>query len=264
MASSHFMPKGDSVVNKEIFKEQIQRIARFRLFYLLFEGGSRIFLPYFSIMLKQRGFTPAMFGTMHMLTSLSNFISRPILTYIADRFHLRKHVLVIGLLAWTICYLCITALPPDVQDICLNASSSSPRHADPLTDIDYSDVDINLNYHSDQTSKLRLNFNPARLSRKRLSSLDWLYDPSELATLFKVYAVILVVSGVFSCTTRTIFNGEVIASLGKEKNTYGWYKAFGGLGCTIGYVLIHVKGETPPLTRIEDILCAVSKLSTLF
>ena len=199
--------------------------VKFRLFYLLFDGGCQTFTPYFTMMLRQRGFTPELIGILRTAINFSRFLGRPFTTFLADRFQLRKTFLILSLVGWIIGYGGIVYVSPQIQESCsdvVNTSEVSYTLNSTAADVNFTDVrTYNMGTNeSSQTANLEV--------------LNWLYNSSNIVTIFGIYMAFAIVSGIFQSVTLSLVGAEALNSLRKNKYKFGWQKAFGGIGSVVG------------------------------
>ena len=227
----------NGTANNEGIYGKVKIALRYRLFFLLYEGGHRSFTPYFPIMIKQRGFSPESYGIIRTLMKISGVVSRPITTYIGDRYRIHKLILIASLMTSIASYVGIAALSPSIRDeTCSNLSNLSSNQSNIHNGFDEKYVNVSTSASKSTCPAYVNHINASGKSFNSDSScldhLNWMYDASQLFRLFVIYCIIAMVADMFP--TRPLLNAAVIDSLGKNKENYGWHRAFGAIGCIIG------------------------------
>ncbi|XP_078662199.1 major facilitator superfamily domain-containing protein 6-like [Branchiostoma floridae x Branchiostoma belcheri] len=89
-----------------------------KLFYSFFYGAVAAFIPYLSIFYKQMGMTPLQIGMINGFRPFVSIFAGPLWGIVADRFQIRKVILIVSLMAWIVMGLVIGLLPPATSAPC--------------------------------------------------------------------------------------------------------------------------------------------------
>ncbi|CAH1242249.1 MFSD6 [Branchiostoma lanceolatum] len=89
-----------------------------KLFYSFFYGAVAAFIPYLSIFYKQMGMTPLQIGMISGFRPFVSIFAGPLWGIVADRFQIRKVILIVSLMAWIVMGLVIGLLPPATPAPC--------------------------------------------------------------------------------------------------------------------------------------------------
>ncbi|ELU14552.1 hypothetical protein CAPTEDRAFT_210975, partial [Capitella teleta] len=112
--SSPAKAKKPKLFSKEGFKESMRiepALLPIKLFYLTFIGGIGCVLPYVAVFLKQLGLSPQQIGLISGVRPIVGFISGPVWGMLADRFNIRRILLLISISAWLAFYVGFYFIP---------------------------------------------------------------------------------------------------------------------------------------------------------
>ena len=95
----------------EFFKID-KHLVKYKSFFFFFLGAIGAVFPYFSVYYKQLGFSPNQIGIVSGVRPIVGFCSAPLWGSLADRFRIRRIMLVIGALGWLAFITSIGFVPP--------------------------------------------------------------------------------------------------------------------------------------------------------
>ena len=101
-------------------KEELRidsQLVPFKVFYFIFFAGFGASFPYLPLYFKQLGLSASLVGLLAGIRPLIQFIGSPFWSFLADRFHARKCVLLFSIFAWLVMTLALL-LPVPQRTYC--------------------------------------------------------------------------------------------------------------------------------------------------
>lgn len=188
----------------------------FKLFYFAFFGAIGAVFPFMSLYLKQLGFSPREIGLFAGVRPILGFCSGPLWGSCADRWRMRKYLLVISTVGWVAFIMGIGFVTPPrkVEDKCqsvgLNRSENMPVARNRVLTIEEA--------LPDSYSKL-------------LKNRDWMFDEEDLHRAFIIVFVLIVFGELVQSPTSSLADSGCLEHLGRENmDKYGCQRSWGSLG----------------------------------
>lgn len=190
----------------------------FKLFYFSFFGALGAVFPFMSLYLKQLGFSPREIGILAGVRPLLGFCSGPLWGTCADRWRMRRCLLVLSTIGWMAFIMGIGFVtPPRItedrcQDIGLNISI---------------DGNISVSRNRVLTIDEALPSSYTRL----LESRGWMFDSEDLQKVFNIVFVLVILGELVQSPTSSLADSGCLEHLGnKNLNKYGVQRSWGSLG----------------------------------
>lgn len=213
----------------------------FKLFYFAFFGAIGAVFPFMSLYLKQLGFSPREIGLFAGVRPILGFCSGPLWGSCADRWRMRKYLLVISTVGWVAFIMGVGFVTPPrkVEDKCqsvgLNQSENMPVARNRVLTIEEA--------LPDSYSKL-------------LENRDWMFDEEDLHRAFIIVFVLIVFGELVQSPTSSLADSGCLEHLGRENmDKYGCQRSWGSLG--FGALSI-LAGGVVALERYTVVICGVS------
>ncbi|XP_022310017.2 major facilitator superfamily domain-containing protein 6-like [Crassostrea virginica] len=186
----------------------------FKLFYFSFFGALGAVFPFMSLYLKQLGFSPREIGLLAGVRPLLGFCSGPLWGSCADRWRMRKYLLVISTVGWVAFMIGIGFVTP-------------PRQ------IDDNCPDVGLNFSKIILIRGNLTIEEAlpKTYTKLLENRGWMFNPEDLSRVFLIVFVLVVFGELVQSPTSSLADSGCLEHLGMENmNKYGCQRSWGSLG----------------------------------
>lgn len=186
----------------------------FKLFYFSFFGALGAVFPFMSLYLKQLGFSPREIGLLAGVRPLLGFCSGPLWGSCADRWRMRKQLLVISTVGWVAFMIGIGFVTP-------------PRK------IDDNCPDVGLNFSKIILIRGNLTIEEAlpKTYTKLLENRGWMFNPEDLSRVFLIVFVLVVFGELVQSPTSSLADSGCLEHLGMENmNKYGCQRSWGSLG----------------------------------
>lgn len=224
-----------------------------KLFYFSFLGALGVIYPYLSVFLKQIGLSAVQIGIIAGVRPVLGFVSAPVWGSVADRFNLRRTMLIVSMLAWLAFFvgfyflrapgLLRTPFPPQPTLHRYHArfrrtASSQQQQQQPF----YDAVGMTTVANDNRTTELlrwndsACNYSDISAEDKELlkENLSWIYDPSEVYWKFIICIVIICGGELFQAPTTALTDAATLQVLGRENIAqYGAQRAWGPIGWAI-------------------------------
>ncbi|XP_062588528.1 major facilitator superfamily domain-containing protein 6-like [Saccostrea cucullata] len=215
----------------------------FKLFYFSFYGALGAVFPFMSLYLKQLGLSPREIGILAGVRPILGFCSGPLWGSFADRWRMRRCLLVVSTLGWVAFIMGIGFVTPPrkseekCRDVGLNISEP-----------DNASVPFDLNV----TMNEGLRINRAEL----LESRGWMFNTDDLQRVFYIVFVLVIFGELVQSPTSSLADSGCLEHLGSENmNKYGFQRSWGSLG--FGALSISAGGVVA-LNRYKFEICGFS------
>lgn len=224
-----------------------------KLFYFSFVGALGVIYPYLSVFLKQIGLSAVQIGIIAGVRPVLGFVSAPVWGSLADRFNLRRSMLIVSMLAWLGFFVGFYFLrAPDLlrtpfpQQPTLHRSHirfrrtapSQQQQQQPFYDaVTMTTVaDDNGSVELFRWNASRCNYSDISAEDKELlkENLSWIYDSSGVYWNFIICIVIICGGELFQAPTTALTDAATLQVLGRENIAqYGAQRAWGPIGWAI-------------------------------
>ena len=208
-------------------------LITYKAFYFLFFAGFGSTFPYLTIYFKQMGLTASYVGTLSGIRPLVQFVSGPFWAYLADKYHSRKLVLSMSVIAWLIFTLAL-AFPQPKKTKC-NTLNSTIHH------IQKRNIHQTMSYSGLPLAPIPAAVSEGLLATKK-SAINFadkpmvktnkiiVHDENEVRHLFYIFLILIVVGEVFEAPSFIMIDTALIQKLGDKCHDYGKTRCFGSLG----------------------------------
>ena len=197
----------------EFFKIE-KPLLKFKSFNFFFGGAIGSVFPYFSVYYKQLGFSPNQIGIISGVRPIVGFCSGPIWGSLADRFRIRRIMLVISALGWLAFITSIGFVPAAEKD----------------PDCAYVSVlkgNITKEAYEGPTPELRPGASPDESLQEHRG---WMYDQTDLYRVFVTIMILVILGEVVQSPTGALADSGCIEELGDTNiHKYGYQRAWGSL-----------------------------------
>lgn len=203
-------------------------LLKYKSFFFFFGGAIGCVFPYFSVYFKQLGLSPTQIGVIAGLRPMIGFCSGSVWGSIADRFRLRRIVLVCSAAGWLAFITSIGFVPPPKrsEDQCYYVN-------------DY--IGGNLSYPDPGSAFLEEHFYDLHKPRSDITpdenlqeSRGWLYDYSDLYRVYITIMVLVILGELVQAPCGALADSACIEHLGDRNfNQYGHQRASGSLGLCV-------------------------------
>lgn len=203
-----------------------------KIFYFTFIGGLGSILPFLSIYFKQMGLSPEQIGIISGLRPLVGFLSGPLWGALADRYKIRRIMLLLSILAWVAVYVALAFVPsPDRLDSC-------PANMHPHRKVYHlrsnNDAD-----HVIQNGNTTTNVTDEEYEILK-ESIGWMYEEKTLNKVFFIVLVLILLGEFFQSPTTSLSDAGTIQELGIENlDYYGGQRAWGPIGWAVRCVMLN-------------------------
>ena len=201
----------------EFFKIE-KRLIKYKAFFFFFLGAIGSVFPYFSIYYKQIGFSPNQIGIISGVRPLVGFCSSPLCGSMADRFRIRRIMLLISALGWLGFITAIGFIPP-------------PKMAPDCGYVYVLKGNMTIESYTGPTPELR----PGATATESLQeSRGWMFDEADLRRAFITIMILVILGEVVNAPTGALADSGCVEELGsKDMHKYGHQRAFGSLSLGI-------------------------------
>lgn len=232
-----------------------------KIFYFAFIGALGVVLPYCAVFLKQIGLGAYQIGLISGIRPALGFISAPLWGSLADRFGIRRIVMIFSMLAWLAFYVGFYFIesPDRLKDpypndailhrthLRLKRSAGSLADNESIYDVMTTTTSLHECNYSVMLSKEEQD-----LLKENIS---WIYDPSEVYTVFIVCLLIICGGELFQSPTTALTDAATLQVLGTENlNQYGAQRAWGPIGWAISSL---VAGSLLSANRWTETICGI-------
>ena len=189
-------------------------LIKYKSFFFFFHGAIGSVCSYFSIYYKQLGFSPNQIGVISGMRPFVGFWSGPIWGLVADRFRIKRIMLLISAISWL---AFITSI-----------GFVSPANLDP--DCAYVSA-VKKNFSGDVTEAKITKELSDRTSEERLQeSRSWMFDQEDLNRVFTTIIILVVLGEVVQSPTGALADSGCVEELGTNNiHKYGHQRAWGSL-----------------------------------
>ena len=191
-----------------------KRLLKYKGFFFFFSGAIGSVCSYFSIYYKQLGFSPKQIGIISGMRPFVGFWTGPIGGMIADRFRIKRIMLLISTVAWlafvtSIGFVQPAKLSPDCAVVeAMKGGNTTVVQEKPLFDL-----------HSIDTPEKRLQ-----------ESRGWMFDQNDLHRLFVTIILLVTLGEVFQAPAGALADSGCVEELGtNDMHKYGHQRAWGSL-----------------------------------
>lgn len=197
-----------------------------KIFYFSFIGGLGCVLPFLSIYFKQLGLSPQEIGIISGLRPIVGFLSGPLWGSIADRYNIRRVMLLFSVLAWVGVYVALAFVPPPEElDNC-------PKDMHPHRDI------IKIHPSTNPTHEVKEANGTANITADEYEalkeSIGWMYSSETVHKVFIIVLLLILLGEFFQSPTTALSDAGTIQALGKENlDYYGSQRAWGTVGWAV-------------------------------
>ena len=203
-------------------------LLKFKSFFFFFGGAIGSVFPYFAVYYKQLGFSPSQIGLIAGLRPMIGFASGSLWGSMADRFRIRRILLICSSAAWLVFITSIGFVAP-------------PEHSDEQCYYVNDYVDGNLTFEDPESVELNQDFLSLHIPRTDithaeglLESRGWMYDFSDLYRAYLTIMILVVLGELFQAPCGALADSACIEHLGNRNfNQYGHQRAFGSLGLCV-------------------------------
>ena len=196
-----------------------------KLFYFAFLGALGVVLPYMAVFLKQLGLSAYQIGIISGVRPALGFISGPLWGAIADRFQIRRILMMISMLSWLGFFVALYMVQSPERVPCptvLEPHRPLYRLRRGLDDNKTSESGLNTSYIS-----------PADQELLR-EDLSWMYSPSSLYIVFITCLLLICGGELFQAPTTAMSDAATLQILGREElEHYGAQRAWGPIGWAV-------------------------------
>lgn len=222
-----------------------------KLFYFSFHGALGVGYPYMSVFLKQIGLSAVQIGVIAGVRPVLGFISAPVWGSLADRFNMRRAMLIVSMLAWLFFFGGFYFLrAPDLMQapfpqqptlhrphVRRRRTATSQQQQSSYDDVTLTTVaDDNRSAELFRGNDSRCNYSDISAEDKELlkENLSWIYDPSSVYWTFIICLVIICGGELFQAPTTALTDAATLQVLGRENIAqYGAQRAWGPIGWAI-------------------------------
>lgn len=233
---------------RECFKIETQ-LLKFKSFFFFFGGAIGSVFPYLSVYFKQLGLSPNQIGIISGLRPIIGFCSGPVWGSIADRFRIRRVMLVCSALGWL---SFITSLgfvePPRISNASCPIVDEFTGKINNTKTTDFSPArDEFLDLH-----RLRPDVTP---EESLMESRGWIYDSSDLFRVYIVIMVLVILGELVQSPCGALADSGCIETLGSnDMSKYGHQRGWGSLGLGIMSLIV---GGTISTMRHTTVICDI-------
>ena len=193
-------------------------LLKYKSFYFWFLGAIGAVFPYFSVYFKQLGFSPNQIGIISGVRPLVGFCSGPLWGSLADRFRIRRIMLMISALGWLAFITGIGFVPPAKYD----------------PDCAFVGVlkgNITKEAYSGPTPELRPD---ATADETLQEDRGWMFDEIDLNRVFITVIILVILGEVVMSPTGALADSGCVEELGSyDMHKYGHQRAWGSLSLAI-------------------------------
>lgn len=201
----------------EFFKVN-KSLLKYKSFYFFFLGAIGSVFPYFSVYYKQLGFSPNQIGIISGARPLVGFCSGPVWGSIADRFRIRRIMLLLSALGWLSFITSIGFVPP-------------PKYDPDCTFVGVLKGNITREGYSGPKPELRPDATPDETLQE---SRWWMFDGMDLERVFITVLVLVILGEVVQSPTGALADSGCVEELGSfDIHKYGHQRAWGSLSIGI-------------------------------
>ena len=203
--------------NTEFFRIE-KHLLKYKSFFFFFSGAIGAVFPYFSIYYKQLGFSPNQIGIISGVRPIVGFCSGPLWGSLADRYRLRRIILMIGALGWLVFITAIGFVPPPKLD-------PNCGYVDALKG------NFTLKSYKGPPAELR----PGASAEETLQeSRGWMFDQIDLQRVFFTIMILVIFGEAVQSPTGALADSGCVEELGSyDLHKYGHQRAFGSLSLGI-------------------------------
>lgn len=207
-------------------------LLKYKTFYLLFFAGFGSTFPYLTIYFKQLGLSASFVGTLSGVRPLVQFVTGPFWAYIADKYHARKLVLSMSVVAWLVMTVAL-AFPQPQNTKCHYMNKTTLARRDlhlPLTypSLPLSPMPAAVSEGAPADKKSKTSFSMHHDSDHPESVI--IYDKKELQRVFYILLALIVVGEFFEAPSFIMIDTALIQQLGDKCHNYGKTRLFGSVG----------------------------------
>jgi len=206
-----------------------------KVFYFAFIGGIGVVLPYAAIFMKQLGLSPFQIGVISGIRPVLGFVSGPLWGSIADRFRIRRILMMISLLSWLAFYVGLYfvpapgRLPSCPEKLVPHRGSLQMGESDPVI---YS-LDDNITFMGNN-SVVYKNLSDADRNLL-LENLSWLYESAGVYKVFLTCLFIICGGELFQAPTTALSDAATLQ---------------GSVGCLFSIIItLHVVRKKLPFLK---------------
>lgn len=213
----------------------------FKLFYFSFFGALGAVFPFMSLYLKQLGFSPREIGLFAGVRPILGFCSGPLWGSCADRWRMRKYLLVISTVGWVAFIMGVGFVTPprQVEDKCQNIG-----------------LNLSKNMFVARNHVLTIEEVLPETYSKLLENRGWMFDQEDLGRAFVIVFVLIVFGELVQSPTSSLADSGCLEHLGRENmDKYGCQRSWGSLG--FGALSI-LAGGVVALERYTIVICGVT------
>ena len=207
----------------EFFKIE-KHLLKYKGFFFFFSGAIGSVCSYFSIYYKQLGFSPKQIGIISGMRPFVGVWTGPIGGMIADRFRIKRTILMISTVAWLAFVTSIGFVQPaKFSPDCAFVETMKTKNSTAVQESPFSAM------HSKPTADELLQ-----------ESRGWMFDQSNLHSLFVTVILLVTLGEVFQAPAGALADSGCVEELGPNGiHKYGHQRAWGSLSPGITYVYAH-------------------------
>ena len=202
-----------------------------KAFYFFFIGALGSLAPFIAILMKQYGLSPQQIGVIFGLRPIIGFISGPLWGILADKFQMRRILLLLSLVFWISVFIALAFIPPPKRlDHC-------PEDLEPVSN-NFLIGSRSAKTNKEQNSGLLNETSSLNLTEDQLTSLrenyGWIYEPKSLNKVFMLFMLLILMGEFVQSPTTALSDAATLELLGPQNlDAYGYQRAWGSLGWAI-------------------------------
>ena len=205
-------------------------LVPFKLFYFSFFGAIGAIFPFISLYFKQLGFSPNQIGLISGVRPLIGFCSGPIWGSIADKFRIRKILLVISTIGWLAFILGIGFIPPAKRSS-ESCDFVTTYQSDNETSANHTRVKRLVPKHAN-TQHVKTHRKPQSTEAEKLQeNRGWMFDEVDLERVFILVIVLVILGEIVQSPTSSLADSGCLEHLGSDNlHKYGYQRSWGSAG----------------------------------
>ena len=198
-----------------------KRLLKYKGFFFFFSGAIGSVCSYFSIYYKQLGFSPKQIGVISGMRPFVGVWTGPIGGMLADRFRIKRIILMISTVAWLAFVTSIGFVGP---------AKFSP-------DCDYVNTMKTENKTAGQQSPFSSLHTKSSAEELLQESRGWMFDQGDLHRVFVTVILLVTLGEIFQAPAGALADSGCVEELGtSDIHKYGHQRAWGSLSPGITYV----------------------------
>jgi len=210
-----------------------RELLALKVYYFAFFGSFGVVIKYSSIFLKQHGLSAIEIGAIAGVRPLIGFVSAPVWGALADRYGIRRFLMIASLVAWLVFFTGLYMVREPVRRTECPESLQPFLQREALRKILDRDkrMFVNGSSSSGRSNSSLLGEEEQAVLRE---DLDWLYEPTSRYYVFIICLIIIVGGEFFQSPTTAMADAATLQILGRERlHQYGAQRAWGQVGWAI-------------------------------